>query len=81
MPGSAGADPGAACHEPGGSQERGEDRKPVVMLTLAQLARFGERSVRLYLLQRMPSLKRGPACVIPWEAPHQEARSREGGGS
>lgn len=53
--------------------------KPVVMLTMAQLARFGERSVRLYLLQRMPGLKRGPACVIPWEGPHQEARSREGG--
>jgi hypothetical protein len=55
--------------------------KPVVMLTMAQLARFGERSVRLYLLQRMPDLKRGPACVIPWERPRHEARSSEGGGS
>lgn len=81
MPGSAEADPGATNLEPGGSQEGGDAQKPVVMLTLAQLARFGERSVRLYLLQRMPDLKRGPACVIPWEGPHQEAIGREGGGS
>lgn len=68
-------EPGAQSLNPGGSLGE-EERKPVVMLTLEQLRRFGPRDMRLVLEARMPYLKRG-GSVVEWD-PHA-AGSREGG--
>lgn len=79
-PGLVRPGPGAVVQGTEGSRLRGEV-VVVIFLTMDELRRCGPLQLRPWLERRMRSLKRGPGTVVQFRAPHQEARSKGGGGS
>ncbi len=51
----------------------------VIFMSMEELRIAGPLALRPWLERRMRYLKRGPGTVVEFDAPHQDASSREGG--